>query len=104
MKKKERIVERKKDKFYAKIAFYLSLGFWVPLFNIGFSVTSIIIAIFALKKYYREPEKYGGIYYIIAALILSIASLVLTTIGLILYLMSEQICQSQLCQLGLKSS
>ena len=37
-----------KDAFHAKIAFYLSLGFWIPLFNIGLCIVSIILASKAL--------------------------------------------------------
>ena len=90
----------KKEKFYAKIAFFLSLGFWIPLFNVGLCITSIIIALIAIKKNYKEPNKYGGIGYAIIALVLSITSIVLSIIGLILYLSSERICTSALCRLS----
>ncbi len=88
----------KKDQFYAKIAFYLSLGFWIPLFNIAISITSIILSILALKRYYNDPKKYGGLKYIIIALILSITSIVMTIIGLIVFLLSDDICGSAVCQ------
>jgi len=87
-----------RDKFYAKIAFYLSLGFWIPLFNVGLCLISIIIASVALKNHFREPEKYGGFGLAITALILSIGSIILTIVGLIIFLMSNQICGTAVCQ------
>lgn len=90
--------EKSKDKFFPKIAFGLSLGFWVPLFNFGLCIASLIIAVKSLKNIFREPDKYGGIYFAIIAIVLSVSSLVLTIIGLLIYLMSEQICESIICQ------
>jgi len=89
----------KKDSFYSKLSFYLSLGFWIPLFNVGLSIVSMIIAIRALRLVFKEPKKYGGLGYAVTALILSISSIIITITGLILFLMSERICTSQLCQL-----
>jgi uncharacterized BrkB/YihY/UPF0761 family membrane protein len=87
-----------RDKFYAKIAFFLSLGFWIPLFNIALCIISIIIAVIALKKYYQEPDKFGGLGYVIAALIISLTGIVLTIVGLIIFFNSDQICGSAICR------
>lgn len=97
---KAKVIKQKKDKdkFLPKIAFGLSLGFWVPLFNVGLCVASLILSIKALKDIFREPEKYGGLPLVIIALVLSISSLVFTAIGLGIYLTSEQICESVICQ------
>jgi len=86
-----------KDKFYSKLSFYLSLGFWIPLLNVGLSIVAFIIAIIALKKQYYEPKKYGGTGYFVVAMILSITSLILTIVGLTLYLFSDRICTSSIC-------
>jgi hypothetical protein len=93
--------KNKRDKFHAKLAFYLSLGFWVPLFNVGLCITSLIIAIMAIKKHSKDPKCFGGIGYAITALILSITSLILSILGLILYLLSDQICLSPICTMKL---
>jgi len=89
----------KRDSFYAKLAFYLSLGFWIPLFNIAICITSMILAVMALKTHYKEPKVYGGVGYAAAALVLSLTSLVLTIVGLFIWLFSEDICNSRVCQL-----
>lgn len=91
----------RKDSFHAKIAFWLSLGFWIPLFNIGLCLASFIIALNALKKYNKNPVKYGGYSYIIIAIILSVTSIVLTIAGLIIYLHSKSFCGSSFCQVSL---
>ena len=88
----------KPDEFQAKLAFYLSLGFWIPLFNIGLCITSIIMASIALKRYFQDPVKYGGLGYIITAYILSIASIILTIIGMFIFLFSDKICGTAICQ------
>lgn len=90
--------KKKLDRFYAKIAFFLSLGFWVPLFNIGLCIVSLIFALKALKLRFKEPETYGGLGYAIAALILSLSGLLLTAIGTLIYLLSNNICGSTMCQ------
>lgn len=86
-----------KDKFFAKIAFFLSLGFWIPLFNVGLCIASIIIGFMAIRKIMNEPNKYGGMGYAVTAIVLSVTSLVLSLLGLIIYLSSEQICSSAVC-------
>lgn len=91
--------KNKVDKFHAKLSFYLSLGFWVPLFNVGLCITASIIAIMAIKKHSKEPKYFGGVGYAITALILSITSLILSIVGLFIYLFSDQICNSPICTL-----
>ena len=91
---------KKKDKLLAKVSFYLSLGFWVPLFNIAMCLVSIYLAIRALNNYLKDNTKYGGLYYIIFALVLSVTAIVLSIIGLIVYLNSSQFCNSAICQLS----
>lgn len=76
------------DKFHAKTAFFLSLGFWIPLFNIGFTLVSIFFAIKSLKLIEKQPKKYVGKGYAITALIISITALVLTIIGFFIYINS----------------
>jgi len=91
-------MSKKKDSFHAKIAFWLSLGFWVPLFNIGLCIASLIIAINSLKKYNNDPKKYGGYGYIITAIVLSSTSILLTVLGVMIYLQSKSFCGSAFCQ------
>jgi len=76
----------KKDNFYAKTAFILSLGFWIPLFNIGLTIVSIFFACKALKLVDKDPKKYSGRTLAIIALILSITTLVGMFAGLIYWL------------------
>lgn len=90
--------ERLKDAFHAKLAFYLSLGFWIPLFNIGLCIVSIILASKALKWHISDPEHYGGMGYSVAALVLSIAAIILTIAGLIIFLLTPQVCGTAICQ------
>lgn len=91
--------ENKKDTLYARIAFYLSLGFWVPLFNIALCLVSAVIAIPVLRRHYKNPTKYGGFGYALAALLISLTGIILTIIGLIVYLHSQQFCGSAYCEL-----
>jgi hypothetical protein len=74
-----------KDKFFAKLSFYLSLGFWIPLFNIGLTAVSLYYAIKALKLINKNPHKYGGRWYTIIAMVLDITTLVATLAGVIIY-------------------
>ncbi len=91
--------EKHVDKLEAKIAFYLSLGFWIPLFNIAICITSLIFAVRALRQYRKDPEHFGGMGYIMAAFILSITALVLTFLGLIIYyFFNDDICGRAICQ------
>jgi hypothetical protein len=75
-----------KDSFYGKAALYLSLGFWIPLFNIGLCATSIYLAIRALKQVDENPERYDGKNQAVIALVLSSTSILLTLIGTAIYL------------------
>lgn len=93
----------KNDSFNAKLAFYLSLGFWIPLFNIAFSVVAIIFGVKAVKDYFKNPNQYKGLKYAVIALIISITSIVLTVIGTIFYFFSQNICSSALCQSALNA-
>ncbi|MBN2421704.1 hypothetical protein JXB41_00635 [Candidatus Woesearchaeota archaeon] len=77
------------DRFYAKTAFFLSLGFWIPLFNVGLIIVSLWLAIKALKLIEQNPKKYSGRRYAITAMVLSVTSLVMTLFGLSLYLMQK---------------
>ena len=73
------------DEFHAKTAFFLSLGFWIPLFNVGFTLLSIFFAVKALNLIEKKPKKYSGKAYAITASIISITALVLTIMGFIIY-------------------
>ena len=71
------------DSFYGKVALILSLGFWIPLFNIGLCAVSIYLALKALKLTDEDPKKYGGRKQAVIALILSTTSILLTAIGIV---------------------
>jgi len=89
----------KKDSFYAKTAFYLSLGFWVPLFNIVLCTVSVILAWKAINLNIKEPKKYGGRGYAITALVLGGIALILTIIYFLeYYVLSSRFCGSAMCQ------
>jgi hypothetical protein len=88
-----------KDSFLAKLSFFLSLGFWVPLFNVGLCTVSIFLAVSSIRKIIDEPKTYGGMGYAVAALVLSVTSIVLTVVGLVWYLFfSDAVCSSAMCQ------
>ena len=89
--------KKKKDTFNAKLSFFLSLGFWIPLFNVGLCIVSMIIASKVIRLHFQDPEESSGIIYAVIALVLSITSLVLTFVGLSVYLFSGAICTSQFC-------
>ena len=99
---KEQAHPKKADDFYAKVAFYLSLGFWIPLFNIGLCLTALAIAIRVLRNIFRDPANHGGFGYAVAAIILSITSLLLTIIGILIYLLTPRICATAMCQNALQ--
>jgi len=86
----------KKDSFYAKVSFYLSLGFWVPLFNLALSMISIFYAMKALKLIKKKPNKYGGFTYAIIALVLSVSSLLMSVFGIIVYFKKKS-CVCPVC-------
>lgn len=96
--KKSKDSKDKKDSFHAKLAFFLSLGFWIPLFNIGLCIISLVLSIKALRLYLKNPGRYGGLGFAIAAFVISVASIITTIVVFILYLSSEQICGSSVCQ------
>ncbi|NOZ80867.1 MAG: hypothetical protein GXP63_04290 [DPANN group archaeon] len=89
--------DKKQDRFYAKFAFWLSLGFWIPLFNIALSIGSLTLAVMAIRRHYHDPERFGGMGFAITALVLSSAGIIMTIIGLIIYLNSAAICASAIC-------
>ena len=83
-----------KDAFYGKLAFYLSLGFWVPLFNIGFTAVSIFYAIRSLKLIKAHPKKVGGFWYSLIGLIISVSALVTTIVFLSVYAWRQITCET----------
>ncbi|MCP3684163.1 MAG: hypothetical protein GY861_15890 [bacterium] len=89
---------KQKDSFHAKLAFWISLGFWIPLFNIGICIAAIILAVQALKKQSNDPERFGGLRFAIIAIVLAVSGLALTIFGYVAYLMSDAICGSAICQ------
>ena len=76
----------KKDNFYAKTALILSLGFWIPLFNIGLTIVSIFFSLKALNLVDKHPKKFSGRTFAIIALVLSITTLVAMLAGIIYWL------------------
>jgi hypothetical protein len=90
---------KKKDSFHAKIAFILSLGFWIPLFNVALSIVALWLAATSIRNQIENPKRFGGFGFALTAIILSVASIVLTIIGLIIYLISPEFCQSAICTL-----
>ena len=94
----KKAAKNKTDKFYAKFAFFLSLGFWIPLFNIAICAVSLWLSIKAIKLHMKEPNKYGGFGFAVAGLILSLAGLIGTLVGYALYVFSGAICDSVICQ------
>ncbi len=89
----------KPDNFHAKVAFYLSLGFWIPLLNVALCLTALYVAVGALKCILRDPQKKGGFGYAVTAIVLSLTSLVFTVVGTLVYFLSSRICGSAVCQL-----
>ena len=75
----------KKDNFYAKIALILSLGFWIPLFNIGLAATSIIMAMKALQKIDQNDKKYAGRKMAILSLAISLTVLITSIVTLAVF-------------------
>jgi hypothetical protein len=83
---------KRRDCFYAKTAFILSLGFWIPLFNIGLCVVSIYFAIKSLRLINKNSKRYGDIKYVIAALVLSITTIIVTVIGISIFALKQLKC------------
>ena len=77
--------DTKADDFYARTALLLSLGFWIPLFNIGLCITSLILAFRALKFIDSSPKDYAGKKMAIAAIVISILAIILTAVGVVIY-------------------
>ena len=83
-----------KDSFYGKTAFVLSLGFWIPLFNIGLMIIAIYFAIKALRFSDQHPEHFGGRKHATAALVIATTALALTALGTALYAFQKFKCGS----------
>ncbi|MEK6967217.1 MAG: hypothetical protein AABX51_01145 [Nanoarchaeota archaeon] len=71
----------KKDFFDANTAVVLSLGFWVPLFNIGLCGVSSFFAVKALGKIEKQSSRFGGRNRAIAALVINVSTILLTLVG-----------------------
>ncbi|NQU98308.1 hypothetical protein HQ533_02485 [Candidatus Woesearchaeota archaeon] len=83
----------KKDRFNAILSFILSLGFWIPLLNIGLSLASLFLAIRALRQINLNPEKYGGMGYAIVALIISLTTFIGSVIFGVVYMYRRVTCE-----------
>jgi hypothetical protein len=94
--KKNTKSSQQKNKFTAKLSFYLSLGFVIPLFNIGLALISIIYGVKALRLIANDPKKYGGLGFALAGLVIGIATFLtsLLFMGIFLY---GQILASSAC-------
>ncbi len=88
---KNKIAE-KKDKFDAKLSFILSLGFVIPLFNIGLCIVSLVLAINSIRYMRKYPEKYEGLGYAITAIVISLSTLILSIIFIIIYIYRKMTC------------
>ena len=86
--------EEKKDSFNAKLSFILSLGFFIPLFNIGLCIASLIIAITSLRNINNFPDKFEGLGYAIAAIAISATTLVLTIVFIAIWLSRRMTCEN----------
>ena len=81
-----------RDFFYAKTAFILSLGFWIPLFNIGLCIASLYFAFKSFKLIHKDPKRYGGIKYVIAAFVLSFTTIIINLIGVSIFALKQLKC------------
>lgn len=84
-------VKEKKDTFYSKLSFALSLCFWIPLLNVPLSISAIAFGIAALKLIHNSPERYGGRIYAVIGIILGALPLILILTALIIPMTREQI-------------
>ena len=75
----------KQDTFHSNVAIILSLGFWLPLFNIGMSLVSIYFAVLAITLNFKDKDKFGGRYRAITALIISSTTFIASIIFYIIY-------------------
>ncbi|MCA9478606.1 MAG: hypothetical protein KC535_05655 [Nanoarchaeota archaeon] len=82
-----------KDNFQARLAFYLSLGVIIPLFNMGFSATAVIIALRSLSMMRKDP-RIGGFNYAVAALVIGLAGVIGSIIGIAIFLMKRVTCDA----------
>jgi hypothetical protein len=82
----------KRDTFTATVAFWLSLGFWIPLFNIGFATVAIWQGVRALKLIESAPERFGGRGRAIAAVVIGITTIVLTIAGVVIFGLRQLKC------------
>ena len=83
---------KKKDDFYSRLSFFLSLGFWIPLFNIGLSFISLYFGIKALRAIQNDNKKYCGLGYVIAGLVISISTIIFTLIFYSIYIHRKLTC------------
>ncbi|USN45920.1 MAG: hypothetical protein H6502_02190 [Candidatus Woesearchaeota archaeon] len=74
------------DAFHAKVSFILSLGFWIPLFNIGLTLAAVWIGARAIKRIQDHPKQFGGFGYALAGLIIGLSGFVGTLIFMAVYL------------------
>lgn len=81
-----------KDSFYGKTALVLSLGFWIPLFNIGLMMVAIYFAIKAIRFTDQHPEHFDGRKQATFALVIAFTTLVLTIFGTVLYAFQKFKC------------
>ncbi|MBS1267010.1 MAG: hypothetical protein MAG795_00980 [Candidatus Woesearchaeota archaeon] len=77
--------KNEKDRFYAIVAFVLSLCFFIPLINFPLTIVSICFGITALKLAHKDQDRYGGRKLAVIAIILSSISLLLGVITGIYY-------------------
>ncbi|MBC8501425.1 MAG: hypothetical protein H8D38_06710 [DPANN group archaeon] len=84
---------KKKDRFHAILSFIFSLGFWIPLLNIGFSLVSLFLAIKALRLISADSKKYGGMGFALAALIISLTTFIGSIIFGTIYIYRRVTCE-----------
>ncbi len=83
----------KKSKAMAIASFIFGLTFWIPLLNVLFGAIALYLGIKALLNIKRHPEKFGGMAYAIAGIILGTLPIVFSVAGLGLCLYGyKQIC------------
>lgn len=78
-----------KDEYYAKLAFVLSLFFWFPLFNVGLCIVSLYFARLQWNQIRTHPKRYGGLGYIVTAGVLCLTGLIMTVIGVVIYILER---------------
>jgi hypothetical protein len=88
----------RQDSFYAKVALFLSLGFWIPLLNIPLSVAAIIFGLTALNLNHKYPQRYGGRGYAVAGIVIGLIPLVLGLSILLIPSARERVLQDMMVQ------